>query len=56
MSDVGKAVWAKHGSKAQRGRQPMVAMAVIPQPGTNYVDIADASLEFEKLKRLANGL
>ena len=54
MSDVGKAVLEAENmeTKLSDSGQPMVAMAVIPQPGTNYVDIADAFyIEYEKLKK-----
>lgn len=54
MSDVGKAVLEAENmeTKLSDSGQPMVAMAVIPQPGTNYVDIADAFfVEYEKLKK-----
>ncbi len=54
MSDVGKAVLEAENmeTKLSDSGQPMVAMAIIPQPGTNYVDIADAFyIEYEKLKK-----
>lgn len=53
MSDIGKAVLEAENmeTKLSDSGQPMVALAIIPQPGTNYVDIADAFyLEYEKLK------
>jgi len=54
MSDIGKAVLEAENmeTKLSDSGQPMVAMAIIPQPGTNYVDIADAFyIEYEKLKK-----
>lgn len=54
MSDVGKAVLEAENmeTKLSDSGQPMVAMAIIPQPGTNYVDIAEAfHIEYEKLKK-----
>ncbi|WP_347374255.1 efflux RND transporter permease subunit [Aequorivita sp. Q41] len=54
MSDVGRAVLEAENmeTKLSDSGQPMVAMAIIPQPGTNYVDIADAFyIEYEKLKK-----
>lgn len=54
MSDVGKAVLEAENmeTKLSDSGQPMIAMAVVPQPGTNYVDIADAFyVEYEKLKK-----
>lgn len=54
MSDIGKAVLEAENmeTKLSDSGQPMVAMAIIPQPGTNYVDIADAFyVEYEKLKK-----
>ena len=54
MSDIGKAVLEAENmeTKLSDSGQPMVALAIIPQPGTNYVDIADAFyIEYEKLKK-----
>ena len=54
MSDIGKAVLEAENmeTKLSDSGQPMVAMAIIPQPGTNYVDIADAFyIEYEKLQK-----
>ncbi len=54
MSDIGRAVLEAENmeTKLSDSGQPMVAMAIIPQPGTNYVDIADAFyIEYEKLKK-----
>lgn len=54
MSDIGKAVLEAENmeTKLSDSGQPMVAMAIIPQPGTNYVDIADAFyIEYDKLKK-----
>ncbi len=53
FSDVGKAVLEAENmeTKLSDSGQPMVAMAIIPQPGSNYVDIANAfNVEYEKLK------
>src|SRR5690606_38987945 len=39
-------------TKMSDSGQPMVAIAVVPQPGTNYLEIADRFyLEYEKLKK-----
>ncbi|WP_111309200.1 efflux RND transporter permease subunit [Confluentibacter sediminis] len=54
FSDVGKATLEAENmeTKLSDSGQPMVAMAIVPQPGANYVAIADAFYEeFEKLKR-----
>ncbi|MDO1514783.1 hypothetical protein Q2T41_19210 [Maribacter confluentis] len=46
-------VWkGKHGDQDERLRSANGATAVIPQPGTNYLEIADAFYEeYEKLKK-----
>uniref|UniRef100_UPI00404B7161 efflux RND transporter permease subunit n=2 Tax=Gelidibacter sp. TaxID=2018083 RepID=UPI00404B7161 len=54
LSDIGKAALEAENleTKLSDSGQPMVAMAVIPQPGTNYIEIADAFyVEYEKLKK-----
>ena len=53
FSDVGKAELGPEDleKKMTESGQPMVGLAVIPQPGTNYLDIADKFYkEFDKLK------
>lgn len=53
FSDIGKATLEAENmeTKLSDSGQPMVALAIVPQPGTNYVAIADAFYEeFEKLK------
>ena len=54
FSDIGKASLEAENmeTKLSDSGQPMVALAIIPQPGTNYVDIADAFYkEYDKLKK-----
>lgn len=54
LSDIGKAALEGENmeTKMSDSGQPMVAIAVVPQPGTNYLEIADAFyLEYEKLKK-----
>ena len=54
LSDIGKASLEGENmeTKMSDSGQPMVAIAVVPQPGTNYLEIADAFyLEYEKLKK-----
>ena len=54
LSDIGKAALEAENleTKLSDSGQPMVAMAVIPQPGTNYIEIADAFyVEYDKLKK-----
>ncbi|MEQ9583306.1 MAG: efflux RND transporter permease subunit, partial [Arenibacter sp.] len=54
LSDIGKASLEGENmeTKMSDSGQPMVAIAVIPQPGTNYLEIADRFyLEYEKLKK-----
>ena len=53
FSDIGNATLEAENmeTKLSDSGQPMIALAIIPQPGTNYVAIADAFYaEFEKLK------
>jgi hydrophobe/amphiphile efflux-1 (HAE1) family protein len=54
FSDVGNASLEAENmeTKLSDSGQPMVSMGIIPQPGANYVAIADAFYkEYEKLKR-----
>ncbi len=54
LSDIGKASLEGENmeTKMSDSGQPMVAIAVVPQPGSNYLEIADAFyLEYEKLKK-----
>ncbi|RNL69193.1 efflux RND transporter permease subunit [Sinomicrobium pectinilyticum] len=54
FSDVGKAALEGENmeTKMSDSGQPMVAVAVVPQPGTNYLEIAEAFYkEYEKLKK-----
>lgn len=54
LSDIGYAVLAPENleTKLTSNGKPMVAVAIIPQPGTNYLEIADQFYtEFEKLKK-----
>jgi HAE1 family hydrophobic/amphiphilic exporter-1/multidrug efflux pump len=54
LSDIGKATLEAENmeTKMSDSGQPMVAIAVIPQPGSNYLEIADAFyVEYEKLKK-----
>lgn len=54
MQDVGRAVLEAENmeTKLSDSGQPMIAMAIIPQPGTNYVDIADSFyIEYDKLQK-----
>ena len=54
LSDIGHASLEGENmeTKMSDSGQPMVAVAVIPQPGTNYLDIADAFYrEYEKLQK-----
>ncbi|WP_162427366.1 efflux RND transporter permease subunit [Pontibacter pudoricolor] len=53
FSDIGTAELGPENleTKMSNSGQPMVGMAIIPQPGTNYLDISDKFYEqFEKLK------
>ncbi|OBX27296.1 multidrug efflux pump [Gelidibacter algens] len=54
FSDVGNATLEAENmeTKLSDSGQPMVALAIVPQPGANYVAIADDFYaEFEKLKK-----
>jgi hydrophobe/amphiphile efflux-1 (HAE1) family protein len=54
FSDVGNATLEAENmeTKLSDSGQPMIALAVVPQPGANYVAIADAFYkEFDKLKK-----
>ncbi|WP_264549902.1 efflux RND transporter permease subunit [Flavobacterium sp. N2820] len=54
LSDIGNAVLASENleTKFTESGNPMVAVAVIPQPGTNYLEIAEQFYaEIEKLKK-----
>lgn len=54
LSDIGYAVLAPENleTKLTANGNPMVAVAIIPQPGTNYLEIAEQFYkEFEKLKK-----
>lgn len=54
LSDVGYAVLASENleTKFTESGNPMVAVAIIPQPGTNYLEIADQFYaEIDKLKK-----
>lgn len=54
FSDVGKASLEGENmeTKMSDSGQPMVAIAVVPQPGTNYLDIADEFYkEYEQLQK-----
>ena len=54
FSDVGRATLEGENmeTKMSDSGQPMVATAVVPQPGTNYLEIADAFYkEYDKLKK-----
>src|SRR5690606_16369467 len=52
FSDIGEAVLAPENLETDISESgtPMVAMAVIPQPGTNYIDIENAF--YERLDQL----
>ena len=54
LSDIGKASLEAENleTKLSDSGQAMVGMAIIPQPGTNYLEIADAFyVQFEQLKK-----
>jgi len=54
LSDVGYAELGPENTETQMtdAGKPMVGMAIIPQPGTNYIEISDAFYkELEQLKR-----
>lgn len=53
LKDVGRASLEAENleTKMSHSGLPMIGMAIIPQPGTNYIEIADAFYkEYEKLK------
>ncbi|WP_432671077.1 efflux RND transporter permease subunit [Flavobacterium sp. SM2513] len=53
LLDIGKAALEAENleTKLSDSGQPMVGMAIIPQPGTNYLDIADAFYkEYDKIE------
>ncbi|WP_353182400.1 efflux RND transporter permease subunit [Parapedobacter lycopersici] len=54
FSDVGSAVLGPQNLETEfrESGTPMVALAIIPQPGTNYIDIADAF--YERMEQLKN--
>ena len=54
FGDIGTAVLGPENLKSEfrESNSIMVAMAIIPQPGTNYIDIADAF--YERLEQLEN--
>lgn len=54
LSDIGRAALEGENmeTKMSDSGQPMIAVAIVPQPGTNYLEIADAFyVEYEKLKK-----
>ncbi len=54
LSDIGKAALEAENmeTKLSDSGQPMIALAMVPQPGANYVDIADSFYtEFENLQK-----
>lgn len=54
LSDIGRAALEGENmeTKMSDSGQPMIAVAVVPQPGTNYLEIADAFYkEYEKLQK-----
>lgn len=54
LSDIGRAALEAENleTKLSDSGQPMVAMVIIPQPGTNYIEIADAFyVEYDKLQK-----
>lgn len=54
LSDIGKASLEAENleTKLSDSGQQMVAMAIIPQPGSNYIDIADAFYkQYEQLQK-----
>lgn len=52
FSDIGNAVLAAENLETdiRESLTPMVALAIIPQPGTNYIEIADAF--YERLEQI----
>ena len=54
LSDIGSATLGPENIETQltQSGKPMVAVAIVPLPGANYIDISDAFYEeFEKLKK-----
>ncbi|WP_430612840.1 efflux RND transporter permease subunit [Flavobacterium sp. JP2137] len=54
LSDVGKAELGPENTETQMtdAGKPMVGMAIIPQPGTNYIEISDSFYkELDQLKK-----
>ncbi len=54
LRDIGQATLEGENmeTKMSDSGQPMIAVAVVPQPGTNYLEIADAFYaEYEKLQK-----
>jgi len=54
LSDIGKAALEAENleTKLSDSGQPMVGLAIIPQPGTNYLDIAEKFYEqYDQLKK-----
>lgn len=54
LSDVGKASLEAENleTKLSDSGQPMVGMAIIPQPGTNYLDVAEKFyVQYDQLKK-----
>lgn len=54
FSDIGQAVLGPQNleSEFRESGTPMVALAIVPQPGTNYIDIANAF--YERMEQLKN--
>ncbi|WP_028296150.1 efflux RND transporter permease subunit [Olivibacter sitiensis] len=54
FGDVGKAALGPENleTNLRESRTPMVALAIIPQPGTNYIEIANAF--YERLEQIKN--
>ena len=54
LSDIGRAALEAENleTKLSDSGQPMVALTIIPQPGTNYLDIADAFYaQYEQMEK-----
>ncbi|KIX22793.1 acriflavin resistance protein [Flavobacterium sp. 316] len=54
LSDIGYAILGPENIETQltQSGKPLVAVAIVPLPGANYIDISDAFYEeFEKLKK-----
>ena len=53
LSDIGYAVLASENleTKFTESGNPMVAVAIIPQPGTNYLEIAEHFMR-SKIKKI----